>query len=110
MDAQVAHASSTSAGAPQCPRCRFCSGPLTHTFVDLGMFPLCQTHVTLENLNAMEPFYPLHALVCDRCWLVQLQAYVAPSEIFSEYAYFSSYSDSWVAHAHRYADKMCTQY
>jgi hypothetical protein len=107
MDAQVAHASSAPAGAPPCARCRFCGGPLTHTFVDLGMSPLCQTHVTLENLNVLEPFYPLHTLVCDRCWLVQLPMHVTPSEIFSEYAYFSSYSDSWVEHARCYTELVC---
>jgi hypothetical protein len=66
--------------------------------------------VTLENLNAMEPFYPLHTLVCDRCWLVQLQEYVAPGEIFAEYAYFSSYSDSWVEHARRYTEIVCGRF
>ena len=87
--------------------CRFCRQPLTHTFVDLGMSPPCQTHVTQEQLNVMEAFYPLHAYVCDKCLLVQLEEFVGPSEIFSEYAYFSSYSDSWVAHAKRYVDQMC---
>jgi hypothetical protein len=91
-------------------RCRFCAAPLTHSFVDLGMSPLCQTHIEAHQLGSMERFYPLHALVCDRCWLVQLQEFVAPADIFSEYAYFSSYSDSWVAHARRYADKICTEY
>ncbi len=87
-------------------KCRFCAAPLAHSFVDLGLSPLCQTHIAESQLGAAEPFYPLHALVCDRCWLVQLQAFVAPDDIFSEYAYFSSYSDSWVEHARRYADKM----
>jgi len=91
-----------SAGAT----CRFCSAALKHSFVDLGMSPLCQTHITREQLNYMEPFYPLHALVCEKCFLVQLDEYVAPNDIFSEYAYFSSYSDSWVEHARRYAEKM----
>ncbi len=88
-------------------RCRFCSAPLRDSFVDLGMSPLCQTHIKPEQLNAMEPFYPLHALVCSECWLVQLQEFVAPQDIFTEYAYFSSYADSWVEHARRYADLMC---
>jgi len=70
------------------------------------MSPLCQTHITEEQLNGMEPFYPLHALVCGNCFLVQLQEYVAPQDIFTEYAYFSSYSDSWVAHAKRYCERM----
>src|SRR6266481_2445529 len=72
--------------------CRFCHTPLVHTFVDLGMSPLCESYLTTEQLNAMEPFYPLHVLVCDNCWLVQLEAYVSGEAIFTEYAYFSSYS------------------
>jgi SAM-dependent methyltransferase len=86
--------------------CRFCGTRLRHTFVDLGMSPLCQTHIAPEQLNHMEPFYPLHAYVCHECFLVQLDEYVAPGEIFTEYAYFSSYSDSWVEHARRYAEAM----
>jgi 2-polyprenyl-3-methyl-5-hydroxy-6-metoxy-1,4-benzoquinol methylase len=84
--------------------CRFCREPLKTTFVDLGMHPLCQTHITPEQLQNMEPFYPLHVYVCDCCKLVQLQEFVSPSEIFSEYAYFSSYSSSWVNHARCYVD------
>ena len=87
-------------------RCRFCGSALHDTFVDLGMSPLCQTHIEPHQLNHMEPFYPLHAWVCRECFLVQLEEYVAPGEIFSDYAYFSSYSDSWVAHARRYAERM----
>lgn len=90
--------------------CRFCNAALTHTFVDLGMSPLCQTHITREQLNHMEPFYPLRAYVCHNCFLVQLDEYVAPGDIFSEYAYFSSYSDSWVEHARRYADMMAERF
>jgi 2-polyprenyl-3-methyl-5-hydroxy-6-metoxy-1,4-benzoquinol methylase len=84
--------------------CRFCASPLSTTLVDLGMSPLCQTHITNEQLHDMEPFYPLHAYVCEQCWLVQLQEFVSPQSIFSEYAYFSSYSSSWVEHARRYAE------
>lgn len=86
--------------------CRFCSTKLEHTFVDLGMSPLCESYLTPEQLNQMEPFYPLHVYVCDRCFLVQLQQYVSPKEIFSEYAYFSSYSDTWLQHAKNYTEKM----
>ena len=86
--------------------CRFCAATLRQTFVDLGMSPLCQTHVTVQQLHEMEPFYPLHAYVCESCLLVQLQEFVSPSEIFTEYAYFSSYSSSWVEHARRYADQV----
>jgi SAM-dependent methyltransferase len=87
-------------------RCRFCGHGLHTTFVDLGMSPLCQTHISPEQLNRMEPFYPLHAYVCDRCFLVQLEEFVAPTEIFTDYAYLSSYSDSWVEHARRYSVAM----
>ncbi len=86
------------------PTCRFCSSPLRHTFVDLGMSPLCESYVPAAGLRDMEPFYPLHARVCERCLLVQLEEFVAPEDIFSEYAYFSSYSDSWVEHARKYVD------
>jgi 2-polyprenyl-3-methyl-5-hydroxy-6-metoxy-1,4-benzoquinol methylase len=82
----------------------FCRTPLSHTFVDLGMSPLCESYVPAEKLNHMEPFYPLHAYVCETCFLVQLQEYVSPEQIFTEYAYFSSYSDSWVEHMRRYAE------
>jgi SAM-dependent methyltransferase len=84
--------------------CLSCGAELRHTFVDLGMSPLCESYVPREKLNDMEPFYPLHVYVCDRCFLVQLQEYVSPAEIFTEYAYFSSYADSWVEHMRRYAD------
>ncbi|HUG97958.1 MAG TPA: class I SAM-dependent methyltransferase [Gammaproteobacteria bacterium] len=88
------------------PRCRFCEQPLRTTFVDLGMSPLCQTHITIEQLNQAETFYPLHAYICEHCFLVQLEEFVTPGEIFTEYAYFSSFSDSWVAHALRYCEDM----
>jgi SAM-dependent methyltransferase len=81
-----------------------CGAPLRHTFVDLGMSPLCESYVPAERLNHMEPFYPLHAYVCGECFLVQLEEFVSPEEIFTEYAYFSSYADSWVDHMRRYAD------
>ena len=86
--------------------CRFCASPLEVTFVDLGMSPPCQTHIEPHELNMMERFYPLHAWVCSKCFLVQLEEYVSPDAIFSDYAYFSSYSDSWVEHARRYAETM----
>jgi hypothetical protein len=88
------------------PECRLCGASLTRTFVDLGMSPLCESYVPTDKLDAAEKFYPLHVRICDSCLLVQLPAYVAGEDIFSDYAYFSSYSDSWVAHAKRYADAM----
>lgn len=86
--------------------CRFCKSPLEHSFADLGMSPLSNSYVKPEKVNAMEPFYPLHAYVCGKCWLVQLQMYETSEHIFSDYAYFSSYSDSWLAHAKAYTEKM----
>src|SRR5690242_18177969 len=74
------------------------------------MSPLCESYVPAERLNSMEPFYPLRVYVCERCLLVQLEEFVAPGEIFSEYAYFSSYSDSWVAHARRYCDLVSARF
>jgi len=93
-----------SGRAPTRGRCRFCDEPLHATFVDLGMSPLCQRHVTPEQLDRMEAFHPLHVRVCTSCFLVQLAEYVPPEEIFEDYAYFSSYSDSWLAHAERYVE------
>ena len=86
--------------------CRLCGRPLTRLVVDLGMSPLCESFLGADQLDEMEPFYPLRVFVCDACWLVQLAEYVSPREIFSEYAYFSSFSDSWLEHARRYADAM----
>lgn len=89
--------------------CRLCDAELTETFVDLGMSPLCESYVSADRLDGPETFYPLHVRICSRCLLVQLPAYVAGEEIFSDYAYFSSYSDSWVAHGRRYAEEMIGQ-
>lgn len=88
------------------PKCRFCSTQIENSFVDLGMSPLCQTHILPADLNRYEPFFPLHAYVCTECWLVQLDEYVSPEEIFSDYDYFSSFSSSWVEHARKYSDSM----
>ncbi|MBS0267982.1 MAG: class I SAM-dependent methyltransferase, partial [Proteobacteria bacterium] len=82
--------------------CRLCQAPLTKTFVDLGMSPLCESFLAADQTDRMEPYFPLHVLVCDKCFLVQLQEYVNPESIFTEYAYFSSYSTSWVEHAKKY--------
>jgi hypothetical protein len=89
--------------------CRLCGAKLTRTFVDLGMSPLCESYVPAERLDDPETFYPLHVRLCDTCLLVQLPAYVPGEDIFSDYAYFSSYSDSWVAHAKLYAETMIGQ-
>src|SRR5579862_6376521 len=86
------------------PTCRFCAAHLDNVFVDLGVTPLCESYVSRERYNEAEPFYALRAYVCAACLLVQLETLVTPQEIFSEYAYFSSYSDTWVQHAKRYCD------
>jgi C-methyltransferase C-terminal domain/Putative zinc binding domain/Methyltransferase domain len=86
--------------------CRLCGAELALTFVDLGMSPLCESYVPADRTDEPEVFYPLHVRLCGECLLVQLPAYVPGEDIFSDYAYFSSYSDSWVAHAKRYADDM----
>ena len=85
--------------------CRFCGTSLRHSVVDLGMSPLCESFLTRDELNHMEPFFPLHAYVCENCFLVQVEEYVSGETIFGgEYAYFSSYSDSWLKHAETYVD------
>src|SRR5437867_3290346 len=89
--------------------CRSCGATLTHVVTDLGMSPLCESYLRGDQLNAMEPFYPLVVYVCDQCFLVQLQEYVSREEIFRDYAYFSSYSDSWLDHCRRYVDQMVNQ-
>lgn len=82
--------------------CRFCGASLRVTMIDLGMSPLANAYISVEQLSQMEPFYPLCAYVCEHCWLVQLEALAAPESIFTDYAYFSSYSDSWLQHAKAY--------
>lgn len=86
--------------------CRFCGSVLKNTFLDLGMSPLCESYLSADQLNKMEPFYPLHVHVCDHCFLVQLEEYVSPEHIFKEYAYFSSYSDTWLEHSKAYVNTM----
>lgn len=88
------------------PRCRFCDTELRHTFVDLGMSPLANAYLEPSELRAEEPFYPLHAFVCEECLLVQLEVFESREGIFSEYAYFSSYSDSWLRHAEEYVRRV----
>ncbi len=89
-------------GSADAPACRACGAPLACTFVDLGETPLANAYLEEADLAKPEPRYPLHARVCGACFLVQIDAAVPPEEIFSDYAYFSSYSESWVAHARRF--------
>ena len=90
--------------------CRFCGAGLERTFVDLGMSPLCETYPSVAELNQGEVYYPLHVYVCDRCWLVQLEEYESAENIFSDYAYFASYSDSWLKHCEKYCTDMAARF
>jgi SAM-dependent methyltransferase len=89
--------------------CRFCGGELGRTFVDLGASPLCESFPSAADLDRGEVYYPLHVYVCEHCFLVQLEEYESAENIFSDYAYFASYSDSWLKHAENYCSKMTTQ-
>ena len=90
--------------------CRFCEGPVETVFSDLGMSPLANSYLTPEQGNRMEPFYPLRALVCERCKLVQLEEFETPERIFGDYAYFSSFSSSWLEHSRRYVEQMIERF
>jgi len=92
------------------PACRFCAAPLRDTFVDLGMSPLANSYVKSERLNCEEPFYPLHVFICRNCLLVQVELFETPESIFSDYAYFSSYSESWLQHARTYVDRVTERF
>ena len=98
-----------AAVTPGGTHCRFCEAPLELTMVDLGKSPLCESFLSAGRLERMEPFYPLHVRVCTRCWLAQLPAFVTPDEIFTEYAYFSAYSDSWVEHSRAYVEMITSR-
>ena len=91
-------------------RCRFCDQQLEYVFADLGASPLANAYLTVEQTHQMEPFFPLQAYVCERCFLVQLPVFQSSEEIFSDYAYFSSYSDSWLQHAKKYAESMIKRF
>src|SRR5437870_1044675 len=84
--------------------CRFCGSNLHATFVDLGMSPLANSYLTPAQLHQMEPFYPLRVYVCGSCLLVQAEEFESPESIFGDYAYFASYSDTWLQHTKTYAD------
>jgi SAM-dependent methyltransferase len=90
--------------------CRFCNTPLEHTFVDLGVSPLANSYLKPAQLQEMEPFYPLCVFVCHNCLLVQLPEWETPENIFGDYAYFSSFSESWLQHAQRYTDLMVDRF
>ncbi|MDB5561618.1 MAG: methyltransferase [Hyphomicrobiales bacterium] len=90
--------------APAASKCRLCGSDLHRTFVDLGMSPPCESFLLADQVDSMEAYFPLHVMVCEECLLVQLKEYVSPDSIFTEYAYFSSFSTSWVAHAKAYCE------
>jgi len=90
--------------------CHFCGASLRQTFIDLGMSPLCESYLSSSDLNRGEVFYPLHVYVCEKCFLVQLEEYESVENIFSDYAYFSSFSDSWLKHADTYCGKMTKRF
>jgi hypothetical protein len=92
------------------PTCRACGAALQHTFVDLGLSPLSNSYVPPDRAAQGETFYPLHAYVCDRCFLVQLEEFETPAQIFSDYAYFSSFSSSWLSHCEAYATAMARRF
>jgi SAM-dependent methyltransferase len=91
-------------------KCRHCATPVNHTFLDLGFAPPSNAYLTAADLTRPEKYYPLKIKVCDQCWLVQTEDYAAADELFSsDYAYFSSTSTGWLAHAASYAEKMIDQ-
>ncbi|MES1260464.1 MAG: class I SAM-dependent methyltransferase [Acidobacteriota bacterium] len=104
--ATLTPSSEPSPGDSTCHPCRFCGAALQRTVVDLGMSPLCESYPARQDLNAGETYYPLHVYVCDACFLVQLDQYESAESIFTDYAYFSSYSDSWLRHADHYCGMM----
>ncbi len=110
MSQQTVTKATMNASSEHSPQCLFCKTPLNHTLVDLGMSPLCESILSADKVNQMEPFYPLHVRVCSKCFLVQLEAYVSPEEIFTEYAYFSSFSDTWLTQCKAYADQVAERF
>ncbi|WP_082012324.1 class I SAM-dependent methyltransferase [Belnapia sp. F-4-1] len=92
------------------PACRCCGAPLRETFAELGLTPLANSYVAPADAARMEPFYPLHALVCSDCRLVQLAEFESPQAIFSEYRYFSSVSEAWLRHAETYVERMVARF
>jgi SAM-dependent methyltransferase len=109
MDGAIASGPHAAGSTLPKGRCRACGGEV-HDFVDLGVSPLCETFLTAEQLDGPETFYPLDVKICTNCWLAQLREYVSPAAIFDEYAYFSSYSQAWLAHAAAYVEDVIGRY
>ena len=93
-----------------CRYCRFCGTQLRFTLVDLGMSPLANAYLTASQLHREEPLYPLRAYVCEHCFLVQLEEFASPEQIFQDYAYFASYSETWLAHVRAYTDMIVERF
>jgi hypothetical protein len=110
MNVHTAHVRHHHNAAQTGRQCRLCGASLTKTFVDLGMSPPCESFLPPDRVECMEAYFPLHVMVCEECFLVQLPEYVSPQEIFTEYAYFSSYSSSWVEHARRYCEAVAARF
>src|SRR5438445_5590212 len=91
-------------------KCRFCGAKVTQVFVDLGMSPLANSFLSSDSLNRMEMFYPLRTFVCNKCLLVQLEEFESPEHIFSNYAYFSSYSETWLKHIETFVEMAITRF
>ncbi len=90
--------------------CRICGHPLRRTFIDLGVSPLANSYLRPEQLDRMEPFYPLHVFVCEACLLVQLEEFESPEGIFADYAYFSSFSTDWLEHARSFSEMAISRF
>jgi hypothetical protein len=92
------------------PGCRFCGAQLRHVFLDLGLSPLANSYLSADDLRREEPLFPLRVYVCEECFLVQLESWETPENIFGDYAYFSSYSASWLQHAENYVSDMVARF
>jgi hypothetical protein len=110
MNVHAADMCHQDAAAESDRQCRLCRAHLRHTLVDLGMSPPCESFLPANRIDSMEAYFPLHVMVCEECFLVQLPEHVSPQEIFTEYAYFSSFSTSWVEHARRYCEAMAARF
>ena len=86
--------------------CRFCNASLDRVFIDLGRSPLANSFLKSNMLNLEEKFYPLRVFICKKCLLVQLEEFSSPENLFSDYAYFSSYSETWLKHVENFVEMM----
>lgn len=91
-------------------KCNFCSTPLKHSFCNLGTTPLANAYLKPEKIEEKEPRYALHVFVCSNCFLVQLNEFTSPDHMFSDYAYFSSFSETWLLHVEKYTDQVVDRF